>query len=220
MFKLLMRKFSNSGIGSGEKGFTLIEVLVAVALMGILVVGIFVGLRTITLLYSDTNSHEIAKDIAASDMNYIMSQPYASNYTIFNPSSGPAGTVITIPTGSGWSPNDQIKSVTIGGTTSAYSLVVDSSGNLNGSITVPPLGGATGPQTIVITGQNTGPAIFSGAFAATNATTTTQYPTAYSNYTVVLVKPVSLELTEQQITINILFGGKTIYTLTDYRTNF
>jgi prepilin-type N-terminal cleavage/methylation domain-containing protein len=217
MDKTLLRKPGKASVMWDQKGFTLVEVLVAVVLTAIIAIGIFVGLRTIILLYGNTNSHEIAKDMAASAMDDIMSQPYANTYTIFSPTSGPVGTVITIPSGAGWTANDTISGVTIGGTNAAYSLTVNSSGNLTGTITVPSI--ATGHQTIVITGANSGAEIFTGVFAVTNASAYL-YPGEYSNYQVVLVKPVALEVTEQQITINILFNSKIIYTLTDYRTNY
>jgi prepilin-type N-terminal cleavage/methylation domain-containing protein len=218
MDKTLLRKPGKASVMWDQKGFTLIEVLIAVLLTAIIAIGIFVGLRTIILLYGDTNTHEIAKDMAASGMDDIMSQPYANTYTIFSPTSGPVGTVITIPSGAGWTANDTISGVTVGGTNAAYSLTVNSSGNLTGTITVPSI--SSGAQTIVITGANSGAEIFTGVFAVTNASTASQYPGEYSNYQVVLVKPVSLEVTEQQITINILFNGNIIYALTDYRTNY
>ena len=82
MFKIIIRKLRKSCIIPDQKGFTLLEVLIAVVLTAIIGTGIFVGLRTLTLLYVDTNTHEISKDIAASDIDYVLSQPYGSAYTL------------------------------------------------------------------------------------------------------------------------------------------
>ena len=131
MLKNRINKLSKSAKMSEEKGFTLIEVLAAMALVLIIAAGIFVGIRSMTIIQVDTNTQETAKDIAASNMDWIMSQPYASNYTL------------------------------------------------------PSL-----------------PAVYSSAYQAQ------------------LVKPVVIQLTEQQIAINILFNNKVIYTLTDLRTAY
>ena len=88
MLKIRMRKPNKAGILLDQRGFTLLEEIIAVALMGIIVTALFVGLRTITLLNVDTSTHEISKDIAASSMDYIYSQPYqtsASNYNLPSP---------------------------------------------------------------------------------------------------------------------------------------
>ena len=134
MLKNRINKLNKSAMMSEEKGFTLIEVLVAVVLVAIIGAGIFVGIQSMTKIQVDTNTQETAKDIAASNMDWIMSQPYASNYNLDN-----------VP-----SP------------LSAYS----------------------------------------------------------SAYEAQLVTPVPLEMTEQQITIKVLFNNKVIYTLTDIRMDY
>jgi len=169
-----------------------------------------------TKIFVDTNTQEIVKDIAASDMDWIMSQPYASRYTIFNPNSGPVGTV-TMVVGSGWGSSETISNVTVGGTIAAYTLSVDNSGNISGGITVPSIG--IGDQPIVISGSSSGDKVFNNAFMVTTTPAPSQPPVGYSHYTV-SIAVTSLKITEQQITINIKLNGNTVYTLTDYRTAY
>ena len=91
-----------------------------------------------------------------------------TNPATFNPTSGPTGTSISV-TGSGWSSHENITSVTIGGvSTSSSHLSVSSSGQLTGTITVPS-SLAAGPQTIVITGANSGAQTYANAFTVTAA---------------------------------------------------
>jgi len=163
------------------------------------------------------NTKEASKDIAASEMDYIFSQPYANNYTVFNPNSGPVGTVVTVPTGSGWSSSDTSFSVKVGSTTATNTLVVSGTGKLSGTITIPSV--TIGFQTISITGAVSGTQTFTNAFDVT--TTAAQYPAAYTGYTSSLsVTSVAGVGTEQQIVISISYKGNVIYTLTDYRTSY
>ena len=54
-----------------EQGFTILEVLIAIAITGILVTGIIMSLETSTKILMITNTQETAKDIAISDLEYI-----------------------------------------------------------------------------------------------------------------------------------------------------
>ncbi len=221
MFKLRFRKPSKWGILREQKGDTLIENLVAIVLLAIVSAAIFASIQTAIKTFGQMNTKEVSKDIAASEMDYIFSQPYANNYTVFNPNSGPAGTTITVPTGSGWNDSDTISSVTVGGVTAAKSLTVSSSGNLTGTITVPSIVGTPPfPVNIVITGANSGPQTFVNAFNVT--TTAAQYPAAYVGYVSSLTVNNSFAGvgTEQTIVLSISYKGSVIYTLTDYRTNY
>jgi hypothetical protein len=204
-----------AGMVPDQRGDTLIENLVAIVLFAIIGIAIFMAIRTAISSFGVMDTHEASKDIAASEMDYILSQPYANNYTIFNPSSGPVATVITVPAGSGWSTSDTIFSVIMGVTVAPNTLTVNINGNLTGTITVP--SGLTGLQTVQITGNYTGTHTFSNAFDVTG--TTAEYPAEYAGYTSSLsVTPV--QPTEQQIVINISDKNQVVYTLTDYRTNY
>ena len=65
-----------------EKGFTLIEVLIAVALAATIIAGLLVVIATSTKIMVRTKNEETAKDIAASEIEYIRSVPYADSYTL------------------------------------------------------------------------------------------------------------------------------------------
>jgi type II secretory pathway pseudopilin PulG len=218
MFKLRFRKSSKWGILREQKGDTLIENLMAIVLLAIVSAAIFASIQTAIKTFGQMNTKEVSKDIAASEMDYIFSQPYANNYTVFNPNSGPAGTIVTVPTGSGWSSSDTSFSVRIGPTTATNTLVVSSTGNLSGTITVPSV--TTGPQTISITGVVSGTQTFVNAFNVT--TTAAQYPSAYIGCVSSLTvnNNVAGVGAEQKIVINISYKNNVIYTLTDYRTYY
>jgi prepilin-type N-terminal cleavage/methylation domain-containing protein len=217
MFKLRFRKPNNWGIIREQKGDTLIENLVAIVLLAIVAAAIFTSISTAIKTFGQMNTKEASKDIAASEMDYIFSQPYANNYTVFNPNSGPVGTVVTVPTGSGWSSSDTSFSVKVGSTTATNTLVVSGTGKLSGTITIPSV--TIGFQTISITGAVSGTQTFTNAFDVT--TTAAQYPAAYTGYTSSLsVTSVAGVGTEQQIVISISYKGNVIYTLTDYRTSY
>jgi len=217
MFKLRFRKPNNWGIIREQKGDTLIENLVAIVLLAIVAAAIFTSISTAIKTFGQMNTKEASKDIAASEMDYIFSQPYANNYTVFNPNSGPVGTVVTVPTGSGWSSSDTSFSVKVGSTTATNTLVVSGTGKLSGTITIPSV--TIGFQTISITGTVSGTQTFTNAFDVT--TTAAQYPAAYTGYTSSLsVTSVAGVGTEQQIVISISYKGNVIYTLTDYRTSY
>lgn len=77
-----MRKLSKSAIILKQKGFTLIETLIAVTITAIIVTGIVTGILTVTKVNVNLHKQQIAKDIAASAMDYIMSRPYANTYNL------------------------------------------------------------------------------------------------------------------------------------------
>ena len=83
----------------------------------------------------------------------------------FTPTSGPAGTVLTV-TGTGWVTGETFYTVTVGGVSATYALIVDGNGNLIGNITVP-LGLTTGPKDIILIGANSGEQMFPSAFEVT-----------------------------------------------------
>ncbi|MCX6668038.1 MAG: hypothetical protein NTV74_07395, partial [Euryarchaeota archaeon] len=79
----------------------------------------------------------------------------------FDPIIGPVGTIITV-TGEGWTADELITAVTVGGGAAVHTLTVDGDGNLSGTITVPTQ--ATGLKNIVITGNTSGEQTFTNAF--------------------------------------------------------
>lgn len=63
------------------KGFSLIEVLVAVAIISIIAVGMFSSLGLASKLLLNTDTGETARDLAEAQMEYIQNQPYGSSYS-------------------------------------------------------------------------------------------------------------------------------------------
>jgi prepilin-type N-terminal cleavage/methylation domain-containing protein len=63
-----------------DKGFTLIEVLLSLALLGILVVVFLATFSTGSKVLILTDEQETAKNVAESQMEYAQEQPYATSY--------------------------------------------------------------------------------------------------------------------------------------------
>jgi prepilin-type N-terminal cleavage/methylation domain-containing protein len=64
-----------------EKGFTLLEVVIAIALMGIVGVAIFTGLSNASKALSIADERATAESIARTQMEYVKRLPYSGNYT-------------------------------------------------------------------------------------------------------------------------------------------
>jgi prepilin-type N-terminal cleavage/methylation domain-containing protein len=210
---------------SDQKGFTLLEVLIAILLIGIIAAGIVPVLGTSIKVEAITRTQETAKDIAISDIENIKSQQYESDYIICNPSSGPAGTVITVPAGSGWATADTISGVTVGGIIAANTLTVNTVNgisNLSGTITVPSSLKAGTPYNVVITGSTSGVKTFIDAFTVTNVAVNLAEYGAYVSTLIVNNFRMSLydDPNEQEIGITVSLNGKILFTLTDYRTDY
>jgi prepilin-type N-terminal cleavage/methylation domain-containing protein len=59
-----------------EKGFTLIEVLISLAVFGIIAVGLLIGLTTSSEALIVNDTHETAKNLAETQMESIQNQLY------------------------------------------------------------------------------------------------------------------------------------------------
>jgi prepilin-type N-terminal cleavage/methylation domain-containing protein len=72
-----------------RKGLTLIEVLIALAILGIVSVGITLGLRNAINGAASTDSRETAKNIAETQMEYIKQSKYSTEYSLYTPTPLP-----------------------------------------------------------------------------------------------------------------------------------
>lgn len=64
-----------------EKGIALVEVLVSVALLGVVAAAVYNALSTATIANSDMNMRQKAWNLAEMQMEYVKSQGYAPSYT-------------------------------------------------------------------------------------------------------------------------------------------
>ena len=75
-----------------QRGFTLLEVLITLALMSIVVVGVFVVLNNAYGFTSKADAHEMATNLAEYEMRYVKDNnsvpfdPNATEYTASSPS--------------------------------------------------------------------------------------------------------------------------------------
>lgn len=79
-----------------EKGFTLVEVLISLLILGIISVGLMNGLSGATKDVHYADSREQAKNIAETQMEAIQNQPFSGSS--YSPVACPAGFQVTITT--------------------------------------------------------------------------------------------------------------------------
>jgi prepilin-type N-terminal cleavage/methylation domain-containing protein len=65
-----------------EKAFSLIEVLIATAILGIFVVVLISGLSTSSKALIVNDSRQTAKNVAESQMEFVKKAPYAFSYSL------------------------------------------------------------------------------------------------------------------------------------------
>jgi prepilin-type N-terminal cleavage/methylation domain-containing protein len=71
-------------ISNSNKGFTLIEVIVAVALLAIIGVGLLAALTGATKVLLKADTSETVRDLAQAQMEYIQNQDFSTSYAISN----------------------------------------------------------------------------------------------------------------------------------------
>jgi type II secretory pathway pseudopilin PulG len=163
----LARHIHRERVRSGDAGDTLVELLVALAIISICVVGLIGGLASAIGSAGNhrnlTNLDAALKDFAEVVRYDVQLQPYtstsaplyarcASKYLLAgtpNPSSGPVGTAVTA-FGSGFS-GSVTSSVSIGGSPppgNTVTLTDPANGNVTANFVVPPLPAGTYPITI------------------------------------------------------------------------
>jgi Tfp pilus assembly protein PilV len=79
-----------------EKGFTLIEVLLAAFILITVGVGILAGLTLTSKVVISTDHHETARDIAVAEMEYIKSLSFNASHYNYNPALIPSDSSYTV----------------------------------------------------------------------------------------------------------------------------
>ena len=64
-----------------EKGFAFIEVVISLAIVGIIAVGFLGGLTTASKGLITADERETAKNLAEAQMEYVKNQPYSVSYS-------------------------------------------------------------------------------------------------------------------------------------------
>jgi prepilin-type N-terminal cleavage/methylation domain-containing protein len=72
------------GLMKNEKGFSLIETVICIALLGIIAAGFLSALGTASKALFIADERETAKNLAESQMEYVKSLPYSATYTADN----------------------------------------------------------------------------------------------------------------------------------------
>jgi prepilin-type N-terminal cleavage/methylation domain-containing protein len=90
MLKIRFTKLRKIGIVRNQSGFTLVETLVSVALIGVIAAGLFSGLSTSSVVLLNTDVRETSKNLAETQMEYIKGLEYS---TVYNPGPLPTSVI-------------------------------------------------------------------------------------------------------------------------------
>jgi len=85
MKRLRLRSKVRRILQGRSRGVTLVELVIAMALMGIIVVALLGGLSNAILILSVTKTHATAESLAYTQIEYVKSLPYAENYDPYIP---------------------------------------------------------------------------------------------------------------------------------------
>jgi prepilin-type N-terminal cleavage/methylation domain-containing protein len=79
-----------------NRGFSLIEVLLATVIISTVGAGLLAGLTLASKVVISTDQHETARDLAVAEMEYIKSQSYNSSRYDCNAALVPSGSGLTV----------------------------------------------------------------------------------------------------------------------------
>ncbi|MBN1368031.1 MAG: prepilin-type N-terminal cleavage/methylation domain-containing protein [Dehalococcoidales bacterium] len=202
-----------------SRGFSLIETLIAIAIIAVISVAVLIGLSTAASANIISDEKTTAGSIARSQIEYIQKQPYQTSnppsyysivgmvagITISNAGTGYiVGDAITVAGGTGTGFTGSVASIGTGGTVTGI------------TITVAGTGYADDDAVSVTSGIGSG---FTGVVAVYNI------PDGYS-----IVEPMVVRLDPendgtgnddglQQIIVTVMHGTKTVLTLEDYKVS-
>lgn len=201
-----------------QRGFTLIEILVAIALIGLIADIVLISSGTLAKSFRILNVHEIAKDIAINDMEQIKSQPFADNYLILNSSCNPSGDGQAVTFTATVTPSNASGSVAFfNGITELGSSPV-SSGNATWTS---PL--SVGSYAIYAEYYNNGTTSPTLTQIVNTSPSLSQSSQNYYAQMITHIDVTWLSLNKQQIDITIYYhdtSGNPLFKITDYRVNY
>jgi prepilin-type N-terminal cleavage/methylation domain-containing protein len=207
-----------------QRGFTLIEILVAIALIGLIADIVLISSGTLAKSFRILNVHEIAKDIAINDMEQIKSQPFADNYLILNSSCNPSGDGQAVTFTATVTPSTAAGSVTFfhGNTEDVVNTELGSSPVSSGNATwTSPL--SVGSHYFKAEYYNNGTTSPKLKQIVNSSPSLSQSSQNYYAQMITHIDVTWLSLNKQQIDITIYYhdtSGNPIFKMTDYRVNY
>ena len=223
MFKIITKKLSKSEIVKDQHGFTLLELIIAMLLVSIIGIGLYKAFGTASKVTIVTRTQETAKDIAISDMESIESQPYAQNYILLTSTQNPSPINQSVTFTAIVTPNTAVGTVTFmdGATVLGTGTISSGTATYTTPIASPLALGNHSITAVYATNGTTSPVLTQVVASTVTTPSTTQTSQAY--FTNLNVTPLRMNVyddNEQEIDITVSLNGNTLFTLTDYRTNY
>jgi prepilin-type N-terminal cleavage/methylation domain-containing protein len=106
-------KFLTSKRGGSRRGFSLVEVLVGTAILGIFVVGLLSAFSTSSKALIVNDVRQTAKNVAESQMEYVKKAPYAFSYSPPVPADPGYSATVSVSTLPGKGANIQKITITV-----------------------------------------------------------------------------------------------------------
>jgi prepilin-type N-terminal cleavage/methylation domain-containing protein len=96
-----------------ERGFGLVETLVAVAILGVAVVALVLGLSTGSITVGEGNQEMVAQSLAQTQLEYVKDYPYDPAATTYPTVDAPEGYSIGVEAGSIPGADTDIQRITV-----------------------------------------------------------------------------------------------------------
>ena len=90
MCKNRLKKFYKPGTIKSQKGFTLVEVVIALMLLGLLTAAIFSGLNTASVVLLRNDMRQTAKNLAEYEMESVKNQLFVPGVSSYTPAALPS----------------------------------------------------------------------------------------------------------------------------------
>ncbi len=114
-------------------GFTLIEAIVFIVVVGIMMGSFVIGIRTIIINSPELNNQKVALETARGCLEWYLTQRLLNGYTVYACPSTPAPSNCTAP--SGFSVSTNITCTTISGDSNYKTITVSVTGLSKASLT-------------------------------------------------------------------------------------